>query len=181
MPYDFTAITSAVVAAADVKPGHSDVVFFSPIDEFLVLQKPGAFAAAGDKKKITTAHTFTSPAGFVRIKCKNGSVREEGSSVVGEKGGLVPNHVYNFIVRGHSAVIEETLEEMLNIEAIFLFNSPECDVNSYVQLGSECSPAQLTAYVPKSGSRNAGGVREYEITLESHDKYFYTGTVTERP
>lgn len=179
MPYDFTAITSAVVAAADTKPGHSDVVFFSPVDQFLVLQKPGTFVAAGDKKKITTAHTFTSPAGFVRIKCKQGSVKEDGSGVKGEKGGLVPNHVYTFIVKGHSAVIEETLEEMLNIDAVFLFNSPECGVNSYVQLGSECNPAAVTGYVAKSGSRGEGGVREYEITLESADKYFYSSTVTE--
>jgi hypothetical protein len=179
MPYDFTAITTAVVAAADQKPGHSDVIFFSPIDQFLVLQKPAAFAVAGDKKKITTAHTFTAPAGFVRIKCKPGSVKEDGSGIIGEKGGLVPRHVYNFIVKGHSAVIEETLEEMLNIEAVYLFNSPECGVNSYVQLGSECNPAQITSYVAKSGSRGEGGVREYEVVLESSDKYFYSSTVTE--
>lgn len=180
MAYNFTAINNAVVGAASTKPGHSDVVFFSPIDEFATIAVPGTYTNPGDKKKITTAHTFGVGDGFVRIKCKPGSVREEGSTVIGEKGGLVPNHVFTMIVKGHSAVIEEILEEALNIEAIWIFNSPECGVNEYVQLGSSCSPAQLTGYEVRSGSRQEGGVREYQITLESFDKYWYSGALTEK-
>lgn len=181
MAYNFSPISAAVVGAASSKPGHSDVVLFSPVDKFTTLSSPGAWAAAGDKKKITTAHTFGVSDGFISIKCKPGSVAEDGTALKGEKGGQVPNHVFKFIVKGHSAVIEETLEELLNVESIYLFNSPECGVNEYVQLGSACNAAMITGYTAKSGSKGEGGVREYEVTMESADKYWYTGTVTIKP
>jgi hypothetical protein len=178
VPYNFSNITTTVVGNADVKPGHSDVALFAPIEEFLVLSNPSTYAVAGDRKKITTAHTFSSPKGFAQMRAKSGSVRQEGSNAVGEKGGLVPVYQYLITVKGHSAVIEEWLEEALNSDGIWLFNSPECGVNAYVQLGSSCNPAQISAYTSKSGSRNDGGVREYEITIQSNDKYWYSGAVT---
>jgi hypothetical protein len=176
--YNFSNITSAIVADADVKPGHSDIALFAPMDEFTTIAVPGAWAAAGDYKKITTAHTFPALAGFSQLKSKPGRVRQEGTTAVGEKGGLVPVYQYIIAVKGHSAVIEEWLEQAMNLEGIWLFNSPECGVNEYIQLGSSCNPAEMTAYTSKSGSRNEGGVREYEITLQSNDKYWYSGTVT---
>ncbi len=181
MAYNFTAITPAVLADATVKPGHSDVVFFSPIEEFLALQVPGTYTNPGDAKKITTAHTFGAGDGFVRIKTKRGSVREEGSNVVGEIGGWVPRHVYTFIVKGHSAEIEEILENLLNIESVFIFNGPECGVNEYIQLGSSCNPAVVSGFEARSGSRGEGGSKEYTVTVESNDKFWYTGAVTEKP
>lgn len=178
MSYNFSNITAAITGAADIKPGHSDVVLFSPIGDFTLIQKPGAWAAAGDYKKITTAHTFPVDAGFVQLKSKPGGVRQEGTTAVGEKGGLVPMYQYIITVKGHSEIIEEWLEQAMNVEGIWLFNDPTCGINKYVQLGSECNPTLMSAYTSKSGSRNDGGVREYEITLQSPDKYWYTGTVT---
>lgn len=178
MPYNFGNISSAVVGAADIKPGHSDIALFAPLSEFTAIQKPGTWAAAGDFKKITTAHTFAALKGFAQLKGKSGRVREEGSAAVGEKGGLVPNYQYIITVKGQSAVIEEWLEQAMNEDGIWLFNDPTCGVNNYIQLGSECNPAQISAYTSKSGSRNDGGVREYEITIQSADKYWYSGTVT---
>jgi hypothetical protein len=176
--YNFSNITTAVTGAADIKPGHSDVVLFAPIDEFTAIQIPAAWAAAGDYKKITTAHTFPALKGFAQLKSKPGGVRQEGTTAVGEKGGLVPQYQYIITVKGHSEIIEEWLEQAMNAEGIWLFNDPTCGVNKYVQLGSACNPAQISAYSAKSGSRNDGGVREYEVTMQSADKYWYTGTVT---
>lgn len=178
MPYNFNNITAAVVGAADVKPGHSDIALFAPLADFTTIQKPATWAAAGDFKKIATAHTFPALKGFAQLKAKKGQVRQEGSAAVGEAGGLVPNYQYLIAIKGHSAAIEEWLEQAMNEEGIWLFNDPTCGLNNYVQLGSECNPAQITAYTSKSGSRNDGGVREYEITIQSADKYWYSGTVT---
>ncbi len=178
MPYNFGNINTAVVGAADVKPGHSDIALFAPLAEFTTIAKPGTWAAAGDYKKITTAHTFAALKGFSQLKAKKGQVKEEGSAAVGEPGGLVPNYVYPIIIKGHSAVIEEWLEQAMNEEGIWLFNDPTCGVNNYIQLGSECNPATITAYTSKSGSRNDGGVREYQITVSSADRYWYSGAVT---
>jgi hypothetical protein len=176
--FNFSNITAAVVGAADTKPGHSDIALFAPLDEFATIGTPAVWAAAGDSKKITTAHTFGVGDGFAQLKAKPGRVREEGSNAVGEKGGLVPVYQFILTIKGQSAVIEEWLEEAMNLEGIWLFNSPECGVNAYVQLGSSCNPAEISAYTSKSGSRNDGGVREYEITVQSSDKYWYSGAVT---
>jgi hypothetical protein len=176
--FNFSNITPAIASEADVMPGHSDIALFAPIYEFTTIATPAAWAAAGDSKKITTAHTFAALKGFAQLKSKSGRVREEGSNAVGEKGGLVPVYQYIITVKGQSAVIEEWLEEAMNLEGIWLFNSPECGVNEYIQLGSSCNPAEISAYTSKSGSRNDGGVREYEITIQSNDKYWYSGTVT---
>ena len=178
MAYNFSNITTAVVGAADVKPGHSDVALFAPLDEFTTISGVETYAVAGDKKKIIDAHTFAALKGFAQIKAKSGFVRQEGTTAVGEKGGLVPVYQFLITIKGHSAIIEEWLEEALNEDGIWLFNSPECGVNQYIQLGSSCNPAQISAYTSKSGSRNDGGVREYEITIQSPDKYWYSGAVT---
>lgn len=178
MPYNFGNITASTVSAAKTKPGHSDTVLYAPLSEFTVIQSPGAYSAAGDKKKITTAHTFPATKGFAQLKAKAGTVRQEGTSAVGEEGGWVPQYQYIITVKGHSAVIEEWLEELMNEEGIFLFNSPECGVNEYIQLGSSCNPARLKGYTGASGNKNAGGVTQYEITVGSSDHYYYSGTVT---
>ena len=178
MAYNFSNITAATIAAAESKPGHSDVVLFAPLEEFTAVQKPGTWAAPGDKKKITTAHTFPATKGFASLKAKSGTVREEPQAPVGEKGGWVPKHRFIFEIKGHSALIEEWVEELLNAEGIFLFNSPECGTNAYVQLGSECDPATVVDLTSQSGVKNEGGSKKYILAVESSEKYFYSGTVT---
>lgn len=178
MAYNFSNITAATIAAAESKPGHSDVLMFAPIEEFTLVQKPGTYTVAGDKKKITTAHTFPTGKGFASVKAKSGTVREEPQAPVGEPGGWVPKHRYVFEIKGHSAVIEEWVEELLNAEGIFMFNSPECGVNAYVQLGSECDPAKVVELTAQSGGKGEGGSKRYSVSVESSEKYFYSGTVT---
>lgn len=176
--YNFSNITPAVVSASKLKPGYSDTVTFAPIAEFTTIAAPGAYSSPGDKKKITTAHTFAVGKGFSQIKAKSGRVRQEGTTAVGEVGGWVPSYKYGITIKGHSAVIEEIIEEMMNEEFIFLFNSPECGVNEYEQLGSSCNPAKLESFANKSGNKGEGGTCEFELVFASSDHYFYSGTVT---
>lgn len=178
MAYNFTNITPAVIGAGDSKPGYSDVVLFAPIEEFTTIASPGAYTNPGDKKRITTAHTFAAQKGFASLKAKAGRVREEGTTAVGEIGGWTPSYKYVITIKNQSPAIEEWLEEMINAEGIWLFNSPECGVNEYVQLGSSCFPARCESYTSKSGSKGEGGSRDYEVVVASPDRYWYTGAVT---
>lgn len=180
MAYDFSHLNDAVILAADKKPGHSDVVLMAPAGIFTSIATPTTpFTNPGDSKKITTAHTFPVGKGFVEIKCKPKSI-EPGGTANGEAGGQVPLYQYKCIVKGDSPQILEFLENMLNEDVIVLFNSPECGVDSYVQIGSKCSSANVTGFTPRGGSRGAGGFKEYEFTFESTDKFFYSGTVTKK-
>ncbi len=178
MAFNFGHITSTTVGAADKKPGHSDVALMAPTSIFTALQVPTApFTNPGDSKKITTAHTFGASAGFVQVQCKAKAI-EPGGDAQGEAGGQVPTYKYKVIVKGDSAEILEWLENMLNEDMVWLFNSPECGVNSYVQIGGKCNPANISGFTHRGGSRGAGGFKEYEFIVESSDKFFYTSTVT---
>ncbi len=180
MAFTYAHLNAAVIGAADRKPGQSDVLLFAPQGDFTVIGAPvGPFVAAGDSKKITTAHTFPVGKGFVEIQCKAKSV-EGGGDASGEAGGQVATYKYKCIVKGDSAVILEFLENMLNEDGVFLFNDPSCGVDNYVQLGSKCSPAQIGGFAFRGGSRAAGGFKEYEFTVESADKFFYSGVVTKK-
>jgi hypothetical protein len=180
MAFNFDHLNAAVIQAADKKPGHSDVALMAPQGLFTLIAKPTApFAAAGDSKKITTAHTFAVGEGFVDVQCKAKSI-EPGGTANGEAGGQVPLYQYKVIIKGDSAVILEWIENAMNEDMIWLFNSPECGVDAYVQLGSACSPANITGFTPRGGSRGAGGFKEYEFIVESTDKFFYSGTVTKK-
>jgi hypothetical protein len=181
MAFNFGHINAATIQAADKKPGHSDVALMAPIGDFTTLQ--GAISPAvnpGDSKKINTAHTFPVGKGFLELQCKPKAI-EPGGDSQGEPGGQVVNYKYKVIVKGDSAEILEWLEQALNEDMVWLFNDPQCGVDKYVQLGSKCSPANISGFTPRGGSRGAGGFKEYEFTVESAEKYFYSGTVTKKP
>jgi hypothetical protein len=180
MAFNFGHINAAKIAAADKKPGHSDVALMAVLGSFTLCQVPTApFANPGDSKKITTAHTFPANSGFVELQCKSKSI-EPGGDASGEAGGQVINYKYKVIVKGDSAEILEWIENMLNEDMVWLFNSPQCGVDEYVQIGSRCNPAIISGFAPRGGSRGAGGFKEYEFIVESADKFFYSATVTKK-
>jgi hypothetical protein len=175
---NYKSITAAVVAAADKKPGHSDVVLISPTSEFTTIAIPTApFVNPGDSKKITADHTFPTNAGWKKIQCKANSIDPTGDAA-GEAGGQVAKYKYKIIIKGDSPHINEFVENLLNEDIIALFNDPVCGVDNYVQLGSACTPANLSGWAFRGGNKTAGGFKEYEFTIESSDKFFYEGTVT---
>lgn len=181
MAFNFGHIKAADVAAADKKPGHSDIVLMALMADFTVIA--GSIdppVNPGDSKKITDAHTFPVGKGFVELQCKSKAI-EPGGDSQGEAGGQVVNYKYKVIVKGDSAVILEWIEQVLNEDTIWLFNDPQCGVDKYVQVGSKCNPANISGFAHRGGSRGAGGFKEYEFIVESADKFFYSGAVTKKP
>lgn len=180
MAFNFKHLNAAALSNADRKPGHSDMLLICPIGNFLSIKVPvGPFTLPGDTKKIATAHTFADDNGFIEIQCKAKSIEGTGEAT-GEPGGQVPNYKYKVIIRGESARVTEFVENLMNEDIIALLNSPQCGVDSYVQVGSACSPAQLSGFATRSGSKGAGGFKEVEFTIESGDKFYYSGAVTKQ-
>jgi hypothetical protein len=178
MSFNYRSITAGVIAAADKKPGHSDVVLFSPTSAFDTIALPTApFTAMGATKRITANHTFPVNGGWKSIQAKAKSI-DATADASGEAGGQVINYKYKVIMKGDSAEINEWFENAANEDGIWLFNDPVCGVNNYVQLGSKCTPAVLSGLAFRSGSKGAGGFKEYEFVVESSDKFFYEGDIT---
>jgi hypothetical protein len=175
---NYRSITPTVIAAAVKKPGHSDTVLFAPTSAFTLIAKPTApFVNPGDTKKITADHTFPVNEGFRTFQCKSKTVDPTGDAS-GEAGGQVPLYKWKCIIKGDSAHINEFVENLLNEDIIALFNDPVCGVDDYVQAGSSCTPAEITGFAFRGGTKGAGGVKEYEFTVQSSDKFYYSGTVT---
>lgn len=178
MSFNYRSITAAVIAAADKKPGHSDVVLFSPTSAFTTIAMPTSPATGmGDTKRITDNHTFPTNGGWKTIQCKAKSI-DGTADAAGEAGGQVITYKYKLIVKGDSAEINEFIGYISNEDIIALFNDPVCGQNNYVQLGSACTPANISGLTFRSGSKGAGGFKEYEFVVESSDKFFYEGDVT---
>lgn len=178
MSFNYRSISAAVIAAADKKPGHSDVVLFAPTSAFDTIALPTApFTTMGATKKITANHTFPANGGWKSIQAKAKSI-DATADASGEAGGQVITYKYKVIVKGDSAEINEFIQNLANEDIIALFNDPVCGVNNYVQLGSACTPANISGLAYRSGSKGAGGFKEYEFVVESSDKFFYEGDIT---
>jgi hypothetical protein len=178
MSISYRSITSTVIAAADKKPGHSDLVLWSPQSAFTTIAIPTApFTTPGASKTITANHTFPTNGGFMSIQAKAKSI-DGTADAAGEAGGQVINYKYKVIIKGDSAQINEWFENAANEDSVWIFNDPVCGVDRFVQIGSACTPAVLSGLAYRSGSKGAGGFKEYEFTVESSDKFFYEGDIT---
>ncbi len=178
MSFNFVNITAAIISAADKKPGHSDVLYICPIGNFTAIAGALNDGTPGATKRITADHTHPVNKGFIKVQCKAKSIDPTGDAQ-GEAGGQVPSYKYKVIIKGDSPTILEFVEQILNEDIIGIFNGPVCGVDAFTQLGSECSPAQISGFAFRGGSRANGGFKEYEFTIESSEKFFYEGTITE--
>ncbi len=164
---------------AAIQGGYKDVFLFAPVGSFLALQKPITTPlASGDTVKITTAHTFTSPAGFYNWACKNSSVTIT-TETVGDPGAQQLRHTCVFNVLGDGPEIQEQMEKLLNDNVIALVKESNCLVaDSYVQLGDECVQPDISIAFDAANSRE--GVKQWTVTMAvTGKKFFYTAAVTE--
>lgn len=174
-------IKADTVSSSEKRAGYSDVILIAEVAKFTSIASPGAYAAAGDSKKISTAHTF--PAGppvegFYELRGKRGTTGGDGESI-GESGGGLMEYKPSVDVVGDNAEMCEYIENLLNKEVIMLLGSPVCDsADPYVQFGGSCSPAEVEKVTLRTGKKTEGGLKVYTITFKTTEKFFYSGTVT---
>lgn len=174
------AANYAHIAKADqqnVDGGYKNEFLFAPRTDFLSIAKPTTTPAAlGDKVKITTDHTFTSPAGFYswRLKQQPNTLNGESSGDAGTKKITWTLTVY---LLGDSASTQEQIQNILNDDIICLIKDQDCASDEYVQLGDECvSPSATVTF---TGNTTAEGNKEYKVDFAVPvKKFFYSGTVT---
>jgi hypothetical protein len=164
--------------ASERRGGFSDELLISEIAEFLDIKTPGAWAAAGDSKKITTAHTFDATKGFFELRARRGTAQGDGESI-GEEGGGIMEYKPTVEVVGDNAKMCEYIENILQKELIIMLGSPVCDsTDPYVQYGSKCSAAVVDKVTFRSAKKSEGGLKVYTITFKTTEKFFYSSTIT---
>jgi hypothetical protein len=159
--------------------GYKALIWFAPVDKFLVLQQPtGTPTLLGDTKKITTAHTFGATDGFYSLLCKMHSVKSKTTSI-GDDGVKQLEHEFEGIITGDSASHLEQFEDMLNDQLVILIKDQDCiNATDRVQFGDSCLQPTLTIEFDSADTNT--GVKTYKVSgkIRGH-KYFYSGTVTE--
>lgn len=156
--------------------GYKNVLLFARRDDFLSLKKPTAAGLVlGDATEIATAHTFTSPKGFLSWACKTNTVTLKGSTV-GDDGSKEVEWSGTFTILGDSSSTQEQVQRLLNDDLIVMLKEAACLTNdSYVQLGDECvSPAFGVEF---DGKTTKEGKKEYTITVTCKKKFFYTAAL----
>jgi hypothetical protein len=179
MSFNFRSITPTVVAAADKKPGHSDVVLLATHASIKTWGTVLNDGTPGATRKITTAHGFDPNDGFFMIQCKGKSITPTGDAA-GNAGEQVRNLKYEVIIKGDSAIIDEFIDQILNEDLVALFNDPVCGQNNLLQIGSECTPANISGYTFAGGNKGAAGVKEHKFTIECPDRFWYSGEVVRK-
>ncbi len=161
--------------------GYKPLIYFAPVETFLSIKNPTASPTLlGDLKKITTAHTFTSPAGWISMLCKVHSVTSK-CTTVGEDGATRLQWTFEATFLGDKPELLEQLEGMqLFNDAIFIIKDQDCiNATDFVQFGDECSQPILK--VDFDGKTTKEGLKEYKITgTITGKKFFYSGTLTEK-
>ena len=167
----------------NVDGGYKNVVLWAPRSSFTLLSmpSPGNSPTSGDSLKITADHTFGVADGFISWLCKKDSVTIKGTSE-GEAGAKSMVWTAEFILLGDSASTQEQLEDQLNDDVVALFKDSNClQATDYTQLGDDCNNPEFS--VEFDGKTTASGLKEYKVTMKckKKGKYFYSGTVDEKP
>lgn len=161
--------------------GYKNIIFFAPVDTFTSIKQPtNAPAVLGDKKKITTAHTFPADEGFMSLLSKLHSVTSK-TTTIGDEGAPRLQHEFEGIIFGDSAEHLEQFEAILNSNNIFLVKDQDCiNATDYVQFGDECLTPNIK--LEFTGNTTKEGMKEYKLTgTVIGKKFFYSGAVTEKP
>lgn len=158
-----------------IRGGYKDIFYFAPIADFATIGTPSG-AGIGSTLTISTAHTFTSTAGFFTYETKQKVVTLKGTSV-GDVGAKLMEWTFEITMLGDTASTQEQLQALLNAKVIALLKDAKCTAAEYVQLGDSCVQPEFS--VEFDGKTTAEGLKEYKVTGKIvGSKYLYTGAVT---
>lgn len=152
--------------------GYKPALYFSEVADITTWQRPtGSPVALGDKVKITAAHTWASGKGAYLWDTQVHSVKHT-SAVVGEIGAQEFEHTAEMIVIGDNPSTYEQMINALNDDKVIWLKDSDCLTNdSYIQMGDDCSPVEVSAVF--DGKTTKEGQKIYTVTIKSKKKFFY--------
>ena len=171
---------------SDVKntePGYAGYLWLAPVDAFLILQEPapGVTPAQGDTLKIITSHTFSEDEGFIKIYLAPETLEAPGE-MVGPKGAKRLKYSIKGFIPGESPALLEQVLKLINEDLIAIGKDANCPGGQLIQWGCDCSPVNVSAGTFAAANKASADTQKgYEVTLEAWCKYYYSGTITEKP
>jgi hypothetical protein len=130
--------------AINPEPGFSDF-FFIPTAELETIRKPTApFTAPGDTQTIKTAHVPVDGKGAYRVYQLKEKHTAKGDTA-GSFGSKTLKNEVDLFMPGFDAERLEFVKSILNEYVLTWSRDANCDLDTLIQYGNECRPAEIDA------------------------------------
>ena len=160
--------------------GTTQRVFFSPVGDFLAIQKPTVSTTYASKSEITVAHTFKTGKCFKKAYCTMDKGKVDAKSQ-GETDGKSFKMEGEFFLPGSLADAHGFASICKNDNFILEVEMPDSDANGYIQVGTEMFPCKISPEF--TSATNSSGVRGYTFKYEAMTPtvFVYNAAVTVTP
>jgi hypothetical protein len=156
------------------------VLWYAPLSDFLVLQKPAANAEGAAKHTITTAHTFKPGKAWKRIEI----VKNTGAYSIaqgGENSGTKNNSLV-FREPSNSPAATVLFNQANGIRPfVFLTEDANMPDGTYDQIGTDKQYATIQGTKVPGANEGEGGMYEFTVSNTATMRLLYTGAVTTVP
>jgi hypothetical protein len=157
----------------DINAGGTEIdIYYCPRKDFLVLQDVGAVSTVDEFGVVAAAHTFTSPAGWYKLRAfvpDQQSVQHES----GQYGGGWKNTARVFL-KGNQAIVRGICQQLNNDDCIFIIPLKD---GERAQIGSKHGIATVKPGFD-SKTDSSQDPRGWELMLEcidTHPVYYGSG------
>jgi hypothetical protein len=155
-------------------------LFYAPVADFEIIQKPAANAIESLKHIISLAHTFKPDKAFKRIQIVT-NTGANSASPGGENSGTKNSSVV-FRIPSNNPNGTILYNQANGIRPfIFLVEDANMPDGTYDQIGTEKQYATLTATKVPGANNGEGGMYEFTITCTATKRWLYTAAVTLTP
>jgi hypothetical protein len=160
--------------------GLTQRIYFAPISDFLVIQKPTVGTTFASKSAITAAHTFK-PTKYFNIAYSTADKGKVDGKGQGEQDGKSFKQEGEFFYPGSKAEAHGFASAAKNDNFILLCEMPDSDTNGLIQVGTEMFPAKIEPEF--TSATNSAGVRGYmfKFTAMTPTIHVYSAAVTVAP
>jgi hypothetical protein len=157
-----------------LKGGYKPQLYFAQVEDIETWERPTVPGVAiGDTVKITDAHVLADGKAVYQWDAMLYSVTVT-SEAIGDAGAREFRHTATVVVKGDHAATLEQMIAMLNDNKVIWLKDADCLTNnSYIQLGDDCNPVEVSPAFDGRNNGPDGGQKRYTITITSATKYFY--------
>jgi len=161
-------------AGAHNQSGLRKTIYAAPVSAFLLIKGFKATTAVGDSVTIDGAHTFTSPAGFIKLYTTS-TTGKLSAEMLGEKDNRSKKITVEAMHPGNEIASEEFSSFAKNEDWIVIVEESD---GTMIQLGSEFHPAEIIDNYSNEEVGNSKRGRTFTIEAFANSLAYYTGVIT---
>jgi hypothetical protein len=162
--------------------GYGVNAFVTPVTSLATFAQPvlSSPELPGEAETIGTNHTYVAGKGSIAVYVPPKELEAPGEIVGGALANSLKWSPKLIIVGDGPETLGFVKKLMKDSFLLHIEDSKKCETGSgYVQFGSKCNPCTIVAGSFVSG-KTGDGRKQYELTVEAFDKFFYNGAIVEQ-